>query len=153
MIALATAAGRVKRVNPDYPLNRDHWEIITLKEKDHIIGASAAAEDDDQLVFISRSAQLLRYDASSVRPQGRTGTGVAGMKLAADDTVLSFSVIPASAHDAPAAAVVVTCSAGDETLDGLGYASVKVTDVDEFLLKAAPPVEYVPTVFFEVRII
>ncbi|NDK30523.1 DNA gyrase/topoisomerase IV subunit A [Nesterenkonia haasae] len=135
VIALATDTGRVKRVTPDYPLNRDQWEIITLKEKDQVIGVAVATEDNDQLVFISRSAQLLRYDASNVRPQGRTGTGVAGIKLAADDSLISFGVIPASATDSPAAAVVVTCSSGAETLDGLGGASVKVTDLDEFPAK------------------
>lgn len=135
VIALATDTGRVKRVTPDYPLNRDQWEIITLKEKDRVIGVAVATEDNDQLVFTSRSAQLLRYDASNVRPQGRTGTGVAGIKLAADDSLISFGVIPASATDSPAAAVVVTCSSGAETLDGLGGASVKVTDLDEFPAK------------------
>jgi DNA gyrase subunit A len=132
VVALATGSGRVKRVNPDYPLNRDQWEIITLKDKDQVVGVSAAAEEEDQLVFISRAAQLLRYQASNVRPQGRTGSGVAGMKLGAGDAVIGFTVIPAAAAEAPAAAVVVTCSSGAETLEGLGQASVKVTDLAEF---------------------
>lgn len=132
VIALATQSGRVKRVNPDYPLNRDHWEVITLKDKDQVIGVTPAVDENDQLVFVSRAAQLLRYDASNVRPQGRTGTGVAGMKLAQGDSVIGFAVVPASSSDSPAAAAVVTCSAGAETLEGLGEASVKITDLDEF---------------------
>ena len=38
VIALGTANGVVKRLTPDYPLNRDEWEAITLKDKDTVIG-------------------------------------------------------------------------------------------------------------------
>ncbi|MFP5316564.1 MAG: DNA gyrase subunit A, partial [Actinomycetes bacterium] len=79
--ALGTAQGVVKRVVPDYPLNRDDWEAITLKPKDSVVGL-AAADDADDLVFITREAQLLRFPASLVRPQGRLAGGVAGIKLA-----------------------------------------------------------------------
>ncbi|GAA4833414.1 DNA gyrase/topoisomerase IV subunit A [Garicola koreensis] len=133
VIALGTAAGRVKRVNPDYPLNRDEWEVMGLKDGDVVVGAAVSAAEEDQLIFISSGAQLLRCDASLVRPQGRTGTGVAGMKLGAGDTVIGFNVIAADA--AEDAAVVVTCAAGGGTLDGLGAQSVKVTALHEFPAK------------------
>lgn len=130
-VALATASGRVKRVNPEYPLNRDEWEVIALKEADTVIGGAHAAEGD-QLVFVSREAQLLRYEASLVRPQGRTGSGVAGMKLAPGDRLVGFDVVPRAAEDA---AVVVTCAAGSKSLDGLGSGTVKVTALEEFPAK------------------
>ncbi|WP_120005344.1 DNA gyrase/topoisomerase IV subunit A [Nesterenkonia muleiensis] len=135
VIALATAQGRVKRVNPDYPLHRDHWEVMALKDNDTIIGAEVTAAGSDQLVFVTKEAQLLRFAASNVRPQGRSGGGVAGMKLGAEDSVIGFSVIPASAAETPAAAVVVTCASGTETLAGLGSESVKVSDLAEFPAK------------------
>ena len=77
--ALGTAQGIVKRVVPDYPLNRDDWEAITLKPRDSVIGL-AAADDSDDLVFITREAQLLRFPAGAVRPEGRTAGGVARNK-------------------------------------------------------------------------
>ncbi|GAA1822425.1 DNA gyrase/topoisomerase IV subunit A [Nesterenkonia flava] len=132
VIALATREGRVKRVNPEYPLNRDDWEVITLKDKDAVIAVEIAAHDADQLVFVSRGAQLLRYDAALVRPQGRTGSGVAGMKLSEDDAVIGFSVIPAAAAEQEAGAVVVTVAAGSEALEGLEAGSIKVSDLSEF---------------------
>ncbi|GFZ80776.1 DNA gyrase/topoisomerase IV subunit A [Nesterenkonia alkaliphila] len=135
VIALATAAGRVKRVRPEYPAKGDDWEVISLRDKDTVIGGGVTAADSDRLVFISRRAQLLTFEASHVRPQGRTGGGVAGMKLGAEDAVIGFSVIPAAAAEVPAAAVVVTCAAGAETLDGLGGESVKVSDLAEFPTK------------------
>ena len=133
VIALGTAGGRVKRVNPDYPLNRDEWEVIGLKDSDVVVGAAVAAAEEDQLIFVSSAAQLLRFDASLVRPQGRSGSGVAGMKLGAEDQVIGFDVIPAGV--AEDAGVVVTCAAGSQTLDGLSTESVKVTALTEFPAK------------------
>ncbi|WP_022872510.1 DNA gyrase/topoisomerase IV subunit A [Nesterenkonia alba] len=134
VIALGTAGGRVKRVTPEYPLNRHEWEVISLKDGDRAV-AVAVAEDADQLVFISRGGQLLRYEASLVRPQGRTGSGVAGMKLTEGDEVIGFSVVPAASAEEPGAAVVVTCAAGDGQLEGLDVRSVKVSELAEFPAK------------------
>ena len=61
----------VKRVLPDYPQNRDEFELIALKAGDRVVGAAQLSGESDELVFITSDAQLLRYAASSVRPQGR----------------------------------------------------------------------------------
>lgn len=52
-----------------------------------MVGAAPAPDEADQLVFLTRTGQLLRYAASAVRPQGPAGGGVAGIRLAAGDTV------------------------------------------------------------------
>ncbi|GAA1109145.1 DNA gyrase/topoisomerase IV subunit A [Nesterenkonia jeotgali] len=154
VIALGTAQGRVKRVNPDYPLNRDDWEVISLKgegrAQDRVIGAAVAAEDADQLCFITAGAQLLRFGASLVRPQGRTAAGMLGIKLAPEDTVIGFSVVPAAASEEHAregepsgdpsqrpvaSALVVTLAGGDAPLEGFESGSIKLTDFSEFPAK------------------
>ncbi|WP_010524491.1 DNA topoisomerase (ATP-hydrolyzing) subunit A [Nesterenkonia sp. F] len=145
VFALGTAQGRVKRVNPDYPLNRDEWEAVSLKDGDAVVGAQTAVADDDQLIFLTAGAQLLHYDASLVRPQGRSAAGMAGIKLAEGDRVISFSVVPGAALDdreggpdeelAGWTPVVVTVAAGDEPLEGFESGSVKVTELSEFPAK------------------
>src|SRR5689334_305155 len=80
-LALGTAEGVVKRVLPDYPQNRDEFELITLKPGDRVVGAVQLSRESDELVFITSDAQLLRYAASSVRPQGRAAGGMAGVRL------------------------------------------------------------------------
>src|SRR5690625_27523 len=78
VLALGTRDGVVKRVrHDDWPLNQDEFEAITLKGDDKVVGADVAADDADQLVFITQTGQLLRYAAELVRPQGRAGQGVA----------------------------------------------------------------------------
>ncbi|GAA5230319.1 DNA gyrase/topoisomerase IV subunit A [Arthrobacter cryoconiti] len=130
VFAVGTAAGVVKRIMPEYPLNRDEWDFIALKPKDRVVGA-AVAPDDADLVFISAQAQLLRYSAANVRPQGRSAGGMAGMKLSAGDYVISFAVVSPSDEDA----VVVTVAGGQEALPGTPSGSAKVTAFAEYPTK------------------
>ena len=53
-------------------------------------GSSGPVED---LVFITSDAQLLRFSAGAVRPQGRGGGGIAGIKLAAGQRVAFFGAV------------------------------------------------------------
>jgi DNA gyrase subunit A len=92
-VALGTASGVVKRVQPDYPANRDEFELITLKDDDRVIGAAYLTGDDADLVFISSDAQLLRFTAASVRPQGRPAAGMAGIRLSDGAAAIWFGAI------------------------------------------------------------
>ena len=42
VLALATAGGVIKRLNPDYPLNQTEWDIMKLKDGDEIVAAAPA---------------------------------------------------------------------------------------------------------------
>ncbi|MCW2890924.1 MAG: hypothetical protein JWO75_413, partial [Actinomycetia bacterium] len=92
-VVLGTASGVVKRVQPDYPANRDEFELITLKDDDRVIGAAYLTGDDAELVFITSDAQLLRFAADSVRPQGRPAAGMAGVRLTDGATARWFGAI------------------------------------------------------------
>ncbi|WP_343957182.1 DNA topoisomerase IV subunit A [Yaniella flava] len=132
VLALGTRNGVVKRVrSDDWPLNQDDFDAITLKNDDKVVGAEVAANDNDQLVFITNSGQLLRFAAALVRPQGRSGGGIAGMKLVEGDQVLSFTVTPVQQLDD---AVVVTITETDQ--DMLDSApTAKVTKLEAFAAK------------------
>nr|WP_235779234.1 DNA topoisomerase (ATP-hydrolyzing) [Sinomonas notoginsengisoli] len=132
VVAMGTTLGIVKRVSPDYPLNREDWEVIALKEGDAVIGA-APASDSDTLVFVSAQAQLLRFEGSAVRAQGRTAGGMAGIKLAEDDSAVFFGVV--AADDAEADAVVVTIAGASDALPGTSTGTVKVTPFAEYPAK------------------
>ena len=139
-LVLGTAEGVVKRVLPDYPQNRDEFELITLKPGDRVVGAVQLAGESDQLVFITSDAQLLRYAVSSVRPQGRAAGGMAGVRLSSGASVVWFGVVDASsASGTPSGppgsyspAVVVTVAGSAGALPGARAASVKVTPLHEY---------------------
>ncbi|MEU2508103.1 DNA topoisomerase IV subunit A [Streptomyces sp. NPDC007863] len=126
-LALGTLQGVVKRVVPDYPANKDELEVITLKDGDRIVGASELRTGEEDLVFITSDAQLLRYPASQVRPQGRPAGGMAGIKLAAGAEVLSFAAV-----DPAADAAVFTVAGSTGTLDGSAATSAKLTPFDQY---------------------
>ncbi|HEX9622838.1 MAG TPA: DNA topoisomerase IV subunit A [Streptosporangiaceae bacterium] len=147
-LAIGTAQGVVKRVAPDYPQNLTDFDVIALKDGDRVIGAVQLESEDQDLVFITSDAQLLRFGAGAVRPQGRAAAGMAGIKLAPRASVIWFGAVdPTPEPDsdpAPAAAgvpggrppgpaaVVVTVSGSAGALPGTSAASVKVTPYAEY---------------------
>jgi DNA gyrase subunit A len=142
-VAVGTAEGVVKRVLPEYPQNRDEFELITLKDGDRVVGAVQLAAESDELVFITSDAQLLRFTASSVRPQGRAAGGMAGVRLVAGASVVWFGAVDADAASGTPAgppgtyspAVVVTVAGSASALPGTAAESVKVTPLHEFPAK------------------
>ncbi|WP_020139184.1 DNA gyrase/topoisomerase IV subunit A [Streptomyces sp. 351MFTsu5.1] len=126
-LALGTEQGVVKRVVPDYPSNKDELEVITLKEGDRIVGAVELRTGEEDLVFITDDAQLLRYQASQVRPQGRPAGGMAGIKLTEGAKVISFTAV-----DPAADAVVFTVAGSRGTLDDSVQTTAKVTPFDQY---------------------
>ncbi|SDR84321.1 DNA gyrase/topoisomerase IV subunit A [Microlunatus soli] len=124
-IALGTRNGVVKRVNPEL-LNKDSWDIIRLDDGDRVVGAVELTDDSAELVFISDDAQLLHFAATGVRPQGRSGGGIAGIKLGAGRSVAFFGAVPAGE------AIVVTVSGSADALPGTDAGAIKVTPFEEY---------------------
>ncbi|MFW0112170.1 DNA gyrase/topoisomerase IV subunit A [Rothia sp. CCM 9416] len=122
VVALATERGVIKRVNPDYPLNATEFEIIKLKPKDTVVAAAVCDSNDAVLTFVTEQAKLLTFDAGKVRPQGRTGGGMAGMKVADDDKLIALGVTAPT----DTAHVVTITNGRDEG------ATAKVTELTEF---------------------
>ncbi|WP_159500781.1 DNA topoisomerase (ATP-hydrolyzing) subunit A [Microbacterium sp. 18062] len=127
VIALGTAQGVVKRVAATELAAKHDVEIIALKPGDRVVGAAPAA-DGAELVFVSSDAQLLRFEAASVRPQGRSAGGMAGIRLAGTAQVIAFDVVPANAPDV----VVVTIAGASQALVGADAGSAKVSLFEEF---------------------
>ncbi|MFE5136761.1 DNA topoisomerase (ATP-hydrolyzing) subunit A [Streptomyces fagopyri] len=126
-LALGTEQGVVKRVVPDYPLNKEELEVITLKDGDRIVGAVELRTGEEDLVFVTDDAQLLRYQASQVRPQGRAAGGMAGIKLTDGAKVISFTVV-----DPAVDAVVFTVAGSRGTLDDSVQTTAKLTPFDQY---------------------
>jgi DNA gyrase subunit A len=129
-LALGTAAGVVKRVAPDHPANKDGWDVIRLDEGDEVVGAVELRTGDEELVFISSDTRLLHFPASVVRPQGRGGGGVAGLRLTDGARAVFFGAL-----DPDREGVVVTVAGSSESLPGTEAGSLKVTPFGEYPAK------------------
>ncbi len=130
-LVLGTAGGVVKRVAPDYPQNATEFDVVTLKDGDRVVGAVQLTDEAQDLVFVTSDAQLLRFGASSVRPQGRSAAGMAGIRLAARASVVWFGAVDPSGT-VPAAPAVVTVAGSAGALPGTSAVTVKVTPYAEY---------------------
>jgi DNA gyrase subunit A len=92
-VAIGTKLGMVKVCAPEWPVRSDEFDVITLKDGDEVLGAVSLADGHESLAFVTSDASLLRYPAKQVRPQGLKGGGMAGINLAADAEVISFTVV------------------------------------------------------------
>ncbi len=126
-VALGTSSGVVKRVTPDYPSNKDSFELIALKDGDVVVGAVELATGDEDLVFITSDAQLLRFEANVVRPQGRAAGGMAGVRLSPSTSAVFFGAVPTTAD-----AVVVTIAGSSAALPGTDAGTAKVAPYTEY---------------------
>jgi len=138
-LALGTEQGVVKRMTSDYPQNAADFDVIALKNGDRVVDAVQLADEDTELTFITSDAQLLRFPATSVRPQGRAAGGMAGVRLAPRAKVIWFGAVDPAAGLREAAAggpaagpVVVTVAGSAGHLPGTTAATIKVTPFAEF---------------------
>lgn len=128
-VALGTAQGTVKRFVPAALPVRPEVEVIGMKPGDTVVGA-ADAPDDTELVFVTTDAQLLRFSAAMVRPQGAAAGGMAGIKLGGRAQVLFFGAVVPGAD-----AVVATVSGGESVLPGTEPGRAKVSSFAEYPAK------------------
>jgi DNA gyrase subunit A len=90
---LGTRSGQVKLTRPEWPVRAEVFDVIGLADGDEVIGTAWLHDTHDTLVFISSDGQVLRFDAGNVRPQGLSGTGVAGISLAPNAHAVWFGAV------------------------------------------------------------
>lgn len=129
-IALATAQGKIKRVKAP-AISKDSWDVIALAPGDTVVGA-AHCPDDHEIVLVTTDAQILRFSAANVRPQGRSGQGVAGIRLGAGASVLSLGVVPSNDISG---SLVATIAGSSAALPGTEAGTAKVTPLDRYPAK------------------
>lgn len=128
-LAVGTRLGVVKRVVPEVPSNKDAWDFIRLGDGDEVVGALDLAMGTETLCFITSDAQLLHFSADLVRPQGRAGGGMAGIRLTSGQYVAWFGAVD------PEDAVVVTSSGASTALPGTEPGAQKVAPFTEYPAK------------------
>ena len=95
-LVLATKGGLVKKSRlSDYDTNRTAGLIaINLRADDEVVSAFLVSPEDD-ILLISRNGMSLRFHANneSLRPMGRSTSGVTGMKFRDGDELISAQVV------------------------------------------------------------
>ena len=138
-LVLATKFGLVKKTPlTEYDSPRSGGLIaISLKPGDEVVSA-ALINKGDEILLVSKKAMSLRFaaDEESLRPMGRSTSGVIGMKFRADDELLTMARIDLQTADS----FVFTATDGgygkktpiDEyRLQGRGGIGIKAAKIDE----------------------
>jgi DNA gyrase subunit A len=103
--------------------------VIRIEPGDRLVGAVELTTTQAELVFITNDAQLLHFPATAVRSQGRSGGGMAGIKLGIGARVIFFGAV------ATTDAMVATVSGTSRALPGTDAGSVKVTSFQHYPAK------------------
>jgi DNA gyrase subunit A len=137
-LVLATRKGLVKKTRlSEYDSNRSGGLIaVNLRDGDELVGVGVASADDD-LLLVSVKGQSVRFtaDDKTLRPMGRSTSGVTGMKFRRGDHLLSMSVIVNGSD--PDVFVVFENGlakrslASDYTAKGRGILGVRVAQLSE----------------------
>lgn len=93
-LTIITKQGRIKRLELNQLSNRfSYTRIIKLLDNDDIVNALLAKETDEVLI-VTNKGLYVRFPVETVRPQGRTATGVTGINFKIeDDFVLTSTII------------------------------------------------------------
>ena len=138
-LVLATKTGLVKKTPlTEYDSPRTGGLIaISLKPNDEVVSA-ALINKGDELLLVSKKAMSLRFaaDDESLRPMGRSTSGVIGMKFRADDELLTMARIDSQTTTS----FVFTATDGgygkktplnEYRLQGRGGIGIKAAKIDE----------------------
>ena len=139
-LVLATKGGLVKKtplVEFDSP-RTGGLIAISLKPGDEVVGA-ALINSDDELLLVSTKGMALRFraDDESLRPMGRSTSGVIGMKFRAGDSLLTMARIDNNLATHSFVFIATDGGYGKKTpiveyrLQGRGGIGIKAAKIDE----------------------
>ena len=91
---LATARGRVKRVNmEEFASVRPSGLIAMSLDEGDTLGWARLTTGKDEILLVTENGQALRFSEQKVRAMGRQAAGVQGIRLAEGDAVTSMDVV------------------------------------------------------------
>ena len=122
-LAILTEEGTVKRLDLSDLTSRNPNDLIAFENGDRVVAAGRC--DDGHIIAVTDAARLLRIDGATVRAQKRSGSGVAGVKLADGAKVIAGGVVPADAGEDAYPLVVTATDGGKVKFTGAGNYPVK----------------------------
>jgi DNA gyrase subunit A len=139
-LVLATRSGLVKKTPlSEYDSPRTGGLIaISLKDSDEVVSASLM-NVGDELLLVSKKGMSLRFvvDDESLRPMGRSTSGVIGMKFKKDDELLTMARIDTSLATNSYVFTATNGGYGKKTpideyrVQGRGGIGIKAAKIDE----------------------
>ena len=137
-LLLATKNGTVKK-----SAAKDFFEVrssgliaIKLKDGDSLIDARFISEEDN-VILATEKGKAIHFKSNDLRQMGRVAEGVRGIKIKADDNVVSMSIVPVDQEETASMMVLTKNGYGKKTAvkdfkiqnrGGSGIKAVKITE-------------------------
>ena len=139
----ATSGGDVRRNRLSDFTNVRNSGLIAMKlnEGERLIGVSTAGEGDD-ILLSTKQGKCIRFAVADIRVfAGRTSTGVRGIKLAEDDSVISLSILRHVEVAAEERVAYLKMAASQRRKDGEAEEETGVSDDDAGVAAASLSLE------------
>ena len=100
-IFFATKDGNVKKtaLSEFENIRKSGIIAVGLKDKDALVRAQLT-QGNNEVILVTSNGKSIRFKENDVREMGRSASGVKGISLKGDDTVVSMEIIPESLKDA-----------------------------------------------------
>lgn len=92
---MVTKFGKVKKLKGE-KLKRPRskgTKAIGLTNDDSLIDVKLLDKKDDEILLVTRQGMSVRFNENTIRPSGRSGLGVRGIRLQENDSIVSANVI------------------------------------------------------------
>ena len=101
-LLMVTNKGTIKKTDlSEYDSVRKSGLIsIKLRDGDNLQWVRPTS-GKDQIMLVTSGGQAVRFEEKGVRPMGRVASGVRGIKLKGDDSVVGMGIIPGSSSKKP----------------------------------------------------
>src|SRR3989338_770645 len=101
-LLMGTNKGTIKKTDlSEYDSVRKSGLIsIKLRDGDNLQWVRPTS-GKDQIMLVTSGGQAVRFEEKGVRPMGRVASGVRGIKLKGDDSVVGMGIIPGSSSKKP----------------------------------------------------
>jgi len=92
-IVMCTKKGIIKktRISEFTKSKRQGMKVINLKEDDELVNSLLTA-DNTNLFLVTKKGMAIMFEENTLRPMGRTATGVIAMRLKKDDEIVSLEI-------------------------------------------------------------
>ena len=93
-LVMVTTRGQIKKVSLDDFVNVRRSGLIAIRlHKDDILDWVKPSSGQDSILLVTAQGQSIRFPERQLRPMGRPASGVRGLRLKGNDTVVGMDVI------------------------------------------------------------
>lgn len=104
---MVTKNGIIKKTELDVFKNIRRSGLVAIKlKKNDSLSWVKIAQDDDEVLLVTKFGQSIRFKSSDIRPMGRAASGVLAMRLKKEDEIVGMDIV--SKKDAKKEILIIT---------------------------------------------